>query len=64
MPERIRDGLRVVSFGLRQFEQFGREHRLSVPEQLDLSAIFEGILDQLINTGALRDSYRGLPRCR
>jgi hypothetical protein len=49
MPERIRDGLCVVSFGLRQFEQFGREHGLSVPEQLDLSAIFEGILDQLVN---------------
>jgi hypothetical protein len=49
MPERIRDGLQVVSFGLRQFEQFGLEYGLSVPAQLDLSAIFKGIVDQLVN---------------
>jgi hypothetical protein len=49
MPERIRDGLRVVSFGLRQFEQFGQEYGLPVPEQLDLGSIFNGILDQLVN---------------
>jgi hypothetical protein len=49
MPERIRDGLRIVSFGLRQFEQFGQEYGLSVPEELDLGLIFKGILDQLVN---------------
>ena len=41
--------LRVVSFGLRQFERFGQEHDLSVPEELDIGAIFNGILDQLVN---------------
>jgi hypothetical protein len=49
MPERIRDSLRVIAFGLRQFEQFGQAYRLPIPEQLDLSAIFKGILDQLVN---------------
>ena len=42
MPERIRDGLRVVSFGLRQFEQFGFEYGLPVPEQLDLELDIRG----------------------
>ena len=49
IPERIRDGLRVVSFGLRQFEQFGQEYSLPVPDELDFHAIFKGILDQLVN---------------
>jgi hypothetical protein len=49
MPERIRDGLHVVSFGLRQFERFGQELDLSIPEQLDIGVIFHGILDQLVN---------------
>jgi VirE N-terminal domain len=49
MPERIRDGLQVVSFGLRQFERFGQEYGLSVPEELDMGLIFNGILDQLVN---------------
>jgi hypothetical protein len=49
MPERVRDGLRVISFGLRQYEQFGLEHGLPVPEQIDLGAICEGIVNQLVN---------------
>jgi NrS-1 polymerase HBD domain len=49
MPERIRDDLRVVSFGLRQFERFGQDYGLSIPEQLDMGAIFNGILDQLVS---------------
>jgi NrS-1 polymerase HBD domain len=49
MPERIRDDLRVVSFGLRQFERFGQDCGLSIPEQLDMGAIFNGILDQLVS---------------
>jgi hypothetical protein len=49
MPERIRDGLRVVSFGLRQFERFGQDYDLSIPEQLDIGSIFNGILDQLVS---------------
>jgi hypothetical protein len=49
LPERIRDGLHVVSFGLRQFEQFGLEYGFAVPEQLDLSSIFKGIVDQLVS---------------
>ena len=50
MPERIRDGLRVVSFGLRQFERFGQDYGLSIPEQLDMGAIFNSILDQLVSS--------------
>ena len=50
MPERIRDGLHVVSFGLRQFERFGQDYGLSIPEQLDMGAIFNSILDQLVSS--------------
>jgi hypothetical protein len=49
MPERIRDGLRVISLGLRQYEQFGLKHRLPIPEQVDIEAICEGIVSQLVN---------------
>jgi hypothetical protein len=49
IPERIMDSLRVVSFGLRQFEQFGLDQGLPVPDELDVSAIFTGIVDQLVN---------------
>jgi hypothetical protein len=49
IPERIRDGLHVISFGLRQFEQFGLAYGFAVPDQLDLSSIFRGIVDQLVS---------------
>jgi hypothetical protein len=53
VPERIRDGLRVISFGLRQYEQFGMEYGLPVPEQIDLGAICEGIVSQLVNANGV-----------
>jgi hypothetical protein len=53
LPERIRDGLRVVSFGLRQYERFGMDYGLPVPEQMDLAAICEGIVNQLVNANGV-----------
>jgi hypothetical protein len=47
LPELVRDNLLVVLFGLCQFEAFGYDHGLPVPEQLDFKVILDPVIKQV-----------------
>jgi hypothetical protein len=60
-PERIRDNLFAVIFGLCQFEAFGHAHGLPVPEQLDLTAMLGPVIAHVCGPdGATRSAVDGL----
>jgi hypothetical protein len=61
LPERVRDNLLVVVFGLCQFEAFGQAHALPVPEQLDYEAMLGPVLEELCTPeGKTRSAVDGL----
>jgi hypothetical protein len=61
LPERVRDNLFVVVFGLCQFEAFAQAHALPVPEQLDYGAMLGPMLEELCTPdGKTRSAVDGL----
>jgi hypothetical protein len=60
-PERVRDNLFAVVFGLCQFEAFGHAHGLPVPEQLDFTAMLDPVIAHVCGPdGTTRSAIDGL----